>query len=102
MLQEGQPVEGLLLFPIEDYVTSVLTAFPAAVREPNGDDEWVVWISPNQRSSFQVTWSSVHVQVTCRSIHRDDGNRLVDIAISLGAPLYDPQTGERFDSWVDS
>jgi hypothetical protein len=37
-----------------------------------------------------------------RGIETEDGNRLVDIAANFGAPLYDPQTGERFDSWIDA
>jgi hypothetical protein len=51
---------------------------------------------------FEVTWSPVHVLVTLRAVETDEGNRLVDIAANFGAPLYDPQTGERFDSWIDA
>ena len=51
---------------------------------------------------FEITWSPVRVHVTLRAIETDDGNRLVDIAANFGAPLYDPQTGERFDSCIDA
>jgi hypothetical protein len=75
-------------------------AFPSAVREPASD--LLVWQRHDQRSMFEITWSPVRVHVTLRAIETDDGNRLVDIAANFGAPLYDPQTGERFDSWIDA
>jgi hypothetical protein len=28
-------------------------------------------------------------------------NKIVNIGANLGAPLYDPQKSERFDSWTD-
>ena len=99
-LLSEQEVEGLLPFPIADYLAKVVEAFPSAVREPTTD--LLVWQSHDQRSMFEITWSPVHVHVTLRAIETDDGNRLVDIAANLGAPLYDPQTGERFDSWIDA
>jgi len=81
---------------------ALLAAFPAARREPNGASEWVDWQSPDEAQSFQVEWSPTHVWITCRGLHGPDMNRLVDLAAKFGCPLYDPQTGERFDSWIDS
>jgi hypothetical protein len=39
---------------------------------------------------FWIMWSPVHVWVTVRKIGADHGNRLVDLACDLGAPLYNP------------
>lgn len=99
-LLDGQPVAGLMAFPVEEYLDAVRQAFPAAMRE-DGEVEQVTWLSVNGRSSFSITWSPVHVLVTLRGVESEDGNRLVEIAASVDAPLYDPQTGERFDSWID-
>ena len=99
-LVSEQEVEGLLPFPIADYLAEVVEAFPSAVREQAAD--LLVWQSHDQRSMFEITWSPVHVHVTLRAIETDQGNRLVDIAGNFGAPLYDPQTGERFDTWIDA
>jgi hypothetical protein len=45
---------------------------------------------------FEVWWSGVHVLVFMRPLDEDNANRLIDLAASFDAPLYDPQTGERF------
>jgi hypothetical protein len=92
-------MDGLVDFPIEDYLESVLAAFPEAVLEPN---EWVYWENPRGPGVLEIHWSPVHVWVTVRSIEAEDGNQLVDLATNLEAPLYDPKTGERFDSWISA
>jgi hypothetical protein len=95
-LCEQRPVLGLLPFPVEEFLARLATVFPDAVREPNGEREWVVWESNNSDASFQVEWSPVHVLATLRPLVEDHGNRLIEIAAEFNAPLYDPQIGERF------
>ena len=99
-LIEGQQVEGLLPFPVERFLGAVTEAFPSAAREP--DDDLLMWEAPDKRSSFQIEWSALHVSIALRSVSKEDGNRLVEIAADCGAPLYDPQVGERFDTWIDA
>lgn len=91
---------GLLPFPVEDYLKEIEKAFPEAVRE-HAATEQVARRRDGEQSMFEVTWSSWHALITLRPGETHTGNRLVEIAASLGAPLYDPQTGERFDSWID-
>lgn len=93
-------VDGLLPLPIDDYLAAVVEAFPSAVREPASN--LLVWQSQDRKSMFEITWSPVHVHVSLRAIETDDGNRLVDPGARFGAPVYDPQTGERFDSWINA
>jgi hypothetical protein len=95
-LVNGQTVDGLVDLPVDDFLAAVIAGFPGAMREPNGSEEWLDWVSANELDSFQVTWSRQHVLVTCRHVHSDDMNRLIDIAAGFGCPLYDPQTSERF------
>ena len=59
-----------------------------------GGYEWFVWEGSN--SMFEVWWSAFHVLVIMRPLDEDNANRLIDLAAAFDAPLYDPQTGERF------
>ncbi|HET6870387.1 MAG TPA: hypothetical protein VFH80_31025 [Solirubrobacteraceae bacterium] len=93
-LLAGGDVDGLLQLPIDAYLEALAKAFPGGRREPNGAGEWFVWEGSD--SMFEVWWSAVHVLVIMRPLDEDSANRLIDLAALFGAPLYDPQTGERF------
>ena len=97
-LAEEESIPGLVSLPISEWIEAVLEAFPDARKEPNGPSEWITWTSRDEAESFQMEWSPVHVWVTCRPLDIDIANRLIDIALNFGCPLYDPQTGERFDA----
>lgn len=101
-LMAGRPVDGLVPFPVEEFLERVTRAFHGSRREMNGPEEWVVWRGDDERGMFEVTWSANHVRIDVRGLSSEDGNRLVDIGAAVGAPLYDPQTSERFDSWTDA
>ena len=90
------PVSGIPELPIETFLERLIEAFPKAVREPNGEREWIAWTSRDGRSSFQVEWSPQHVSITCRPLDESQANAMIDIANAFGCPLYDPQTDERF------
>ncbi len=49
---------------------------------------------------MEFSWSPQHLVATARgNIENDDMNGTIDICVDVGgARLYDPQTGERFDS----
>ena len=93
-LLAGANVGGLVPLAIDAYLEALANAFPAGTREPNGTSEWFVW--EESSSMFEVWWSAVHVLVIMRPLDEGNANRLIDLAASIGAPLYDPQTGERF------
>ena len=97
-LLDGHPVAGLVDLPLAEWLAALLAAFPGAVREPNGAREWIDWVSTDQSRSFQVEWSDQHVLVSCRGLSGEEMNRHIDLALSYGCRLYDPQTGERFAS----
>lgn len=98
-LMGGGAPDDLEELPVESIALSVLTAFPDATREPRGlDSEWINWASSDEKSSFQVEWTTRHVHVACRGVENETVNALIDILNEFGCPLYDPQTVERFDS----
>jgi hypothetical protein len=95
-LSENRTVEGLADLPINEILSLVLEAFTNAVKEVSGSKESVVWLSPNEEDSFQLTWSPQHIRVNCHHVQLNEMHRLVKIGATFGCPLYDPQTGERF------
>jgi hypothetical protein len=95
-LLEGRRVNGLVELDTESFIDGVLDAFPGAARGPQGDAEWIEWSAPDRNASFQVEWSTQHVVAFCRGATNDVMNRLIDIAVTHGCRLYDPQVNERF------
>lgn len=47
-------------------------------------------------AALDVFYGPQGVVCTCYGMAADDLNRVIDVFQSLGMPLYDPQTGERF------
>lgn len=96
-LMDGRgSVPGLNDVPVDAFLDGLMASFPGASREANGAGEWLTWVSPGQQAGFEVTWSPLHLRADCRGMSGDDLNRIVNVAIGLGCPLYDPQVGERF------
>lgn len=89
-------VEGLNEIAVDDFLDELSARFSGATREPNGTGEWFVWARPDQKAVLEVTWSSQHVRADCRGMSNEEMNRVMDVAIGLRYPLFDPQTGERF------
>jgi hypothetical protein len=89
-LASGQSVDGLIDLPVDQMLAAMIEDFPGAVREPNGSEEWVDWVSANGLDPFQVTWSRQHVLVTCRHVHSNELNRLIEIAAGFGLSAIRP------------
>jgi hypothetical protein len=96
MFLEGQRVNGIPELPVEAFLAKIMQAFPSAVREPNGDAEWLDWSSEDGRSGFQVEWTPQCVWASLRPLDGDRANRIIDVANQFGCAAYDPQTDERF------
>lgn len=102
-LMNGGTVDGVVSLPTEQIIGAILAAFPTAVREPNGpSSEWIDWTSEGGRASFQIEWSPTHVLAELRPLDNDVANALIDVMAGFRCPLFDPQTGERFDSSYDT
>ena len=96
LMDERGSVPGLNDIPVDAFLDALVASFPGASREANGPGEWLTWVSPTQRAGLEVTWSRHHLRADCRGMSGDDMHRIVNVAIGLGCPLYDPQVGERF------
>ncbi len=92
----GDRVEGIADLDLESFLAALITQFPGAVREPNGETEWIDWTAEDTPASFQLEWSPQHVVVFCRRTSNEDMNRLINIALDHDCRLYDPQVNERF------
>jgi hypothetical protein len=92
----GEHVDGLAQLDVEAMLNDLQRIFPGAVREENGASAWLTWESQNREDSFQVEWTRQFLSVTCRHVHTDDMNRIIDWGATFACRLYDPQTGERF------
>jgi hypothetical protein len=97
-LLNEERMNGIADLDVVAMLDALRAAFPSATREQNGPSEWMTWESPNGADSFQVEWTSQFVGVTCRHVHSDDMNRIIDWAAAFACPLYDRQTDERFAS----
>lgn len=92
---EGETLPELEDLPISDILRKIGETFshwdalsPTDYENPNG-------------GAFQITATPQIVRIDCYGVSGDDMNRLMDILIAFGCPLYDPQISERFDSWTD-
>ncbi|HEY5196602.1 MAG TPA: hypothetical protein VIJ51_06200 [Solirubrobacteraceae bacterium] len=95
-LLRGERVDGILDLRVEEFLSAILGTFSGSVREPNGSEDWVVWVASDEQAMFEVQWSPQHVLVCCRGTSNDTMNDLIDIAVAHGCRLYDPQVNERF------
>jgi hypothetical protein len=96
LMARAGTVQGLTEIPVDAFLEELAAAFLGAAREVNGSGEWLVWVGNKQQAVLEVTWSRQHVRADCLGLSGDDMNRVVDVAIGIGCPLYDPQSGERF------
>jgi hypothetical protein len=95
-LMAGDRVAGLADLNLEGFLAASVDRFPDAVRERNGDTEWIDCSPSDGKLSFQVEWSVQHVAVFCQRTSNEEMNRLIDIAVAQECRLYDPQVNERF------
>ncbi len=90
-LSDGEHVEGLEDIPIEQMMEKVREAFsPGWIQHDS-----MTWEA--DRKSFQVFTTPQFFRVDCGGMTGEEMNLFIDIGIEFGCPLYDPQTGERYE-----
>jgi hypothetical protein len=90
-LSAGEHVEGLEDLPIEGMLEKVRQAFAVGWSQLDP----VTWEAP--RKSFQVFTTPQFFRVDCGGMTGEEMNIFIDIGIEFGCPLYDPQTGQRYE-----
>jgi hypothetical protein len=95
---EAPGLEALDPAPMLELVAS---SFPGCERHELPDGGEVLWESPSEpRRGFQLAWDTRHIHVRCQRLSLDEINFLVDAALAIDCPLYDPQIDQRFDGRV--
>ena len=93
---DGNCLKELELLPIDAILQKIADTFSGWTSLADGQ------IFENEvQGAFQIFTTSQIVRFDCYDMQETDMNRLIDILIGFGCPLYDPQTAERFDSWTD-
>lgn len=98
-LLAGQPVRGLDPFDARQALAGLAPHFPGLT--PTGDATgYLAWEAPDASVVFEFSWSPQHLLATARGRYTNEQmNEIIESAItSGGGRLFDPQTGERFDS----
>ena len=99
-LQGGATVDGLGSFDTRAALERLSGRFPGLTPPPTTPTGATTWEAPDNSTVFEFSWSPQHIVATARGHYTNDQmNDVIDICIELGGGrLYDPQTGERFDS----
>jgi hypothetical protein len=90
-LSEGERVEDFEELPIERIMSRIAEAF-AAGWERLGPNDW-----ESSQGSFQVSTTPQSFRVDCYGLAGEVMNLFIEIGQEFGCPLYDPQTGVRFE-----
>ncbi|MBE9609725.1 hypothetical protein [Chitinilyticum piscinae] len=90
-LCEGLPVGGLQSLPIAALVADIAADFADGWLRV-GESSW-----EGPQGAFTLTTSPQWLRVDCHGLSGSVMNRFIDLAACYGCPLYDPQTGVRYD-----
>ena len=93
---EGEFVKELEILPIDEILKKVAIVFSDWTIFDSGKD-----FEKEGHGAFQIFTTSQVVRFDCCGMQEADMNKLMDILIDFGCPLYDPQISTRFDSWTD-
>jgi hypothetical protein len=94
-LSNGEAVDGLEDLPVDQITARIAEEF---------SDGWDRLEPANWESgegAFQVSTTPQSFRVDCSGLEGEDMNRFIDIGLEFGCPLYDPQTGVRFEPGDD-
>jgi hypothetical protein len=99
-LQSGATVDGLGPFDTRAVLVVLGEKFPGLTPPPSAPAGTTAWKASDNSTAFEFTWSPQHLIATARGRYTNDQmNEIIDVGIEVGGGrLYDPQTGERFDS----
>lgn len=92
----GKYLRELEILPVDKILQKIADTFSDWIILENGQ------IFENKKQgAFQISMTSQIIRFDCYDMYETDMNRLINVVITFGCPLYDPQIAERFDSWTD-
>lgn len=98
LMQDERP-GALLPLPLAPVLRSLANEFAGIDPMPTPDGQRPVFWEEGE-TVIEFGWSVVHVVAELRGAWSGEvANRVIDVLGEYRLPLYDPQTGERFDPW---
>ena len=93
-------MDGLGPFDTRAVLEALGVKFPGLTPPPTAPVGAAAWEAQDNSTVFEFSWSPQHLVATARGRYTNDQmNDVVNTCIEVGGGrLYDPQTGERFDS----
>ena len=99
-VMQAERADGLVPLPLAQILTSLANQFAGVDPVPTPDGPCPVFWEDGE-TIIEFWWSDVHVGAELRGPWSGEvANRVIDVLAEFRVPLYDPQTGERFDSWL--
>lgn len=92
-LSDGNNVDGLEDLPIDQIRARIAQSFTQSWQQIDKN----TW--EGETGAFQLFTTHQFFRVTCYGLSRDAMNSIIDVLVEFRCPLYDPQVGERFDSF---
>ena len=98
-IDAGAPPDFVERLASASFVEGIKSAFPGIVENKTTNPAVPVQLicEPSDGGCFIVTWSDHMLTVEAHGVETHHFNTLIDIAHSVGAALYDPQTDVRYE-----
>ena len=87
----GEIIKGLRELPIADIIARIKEVFSHWNYQQENTFE------SDGTGAFEIFTTSQIIRFDCYGMDANDMNRLIDIMLKFGCPLYDPQINTRFD-----
>lgn len=95
-ISDGKRVRGLEKLDSSDVEDRLISAFLGWTIDASLATKVSRTAISTAESALDVSYTPQSVVCTCYGLSNEDLNRIIDIMHTLGLPLYDPQTRERF------
>lgn len=92
---DGESVEELESLPIGEILKKIADTFSdwTQLDEMSYEKE--------NQGAFTIFTTPQIVRLDCYGVNENNLNKLIDIMLEFGCPLYDPQINERFDQGTE-
>lgn len=92
---DGELVEELENLPIEEILKKIANTFLDWEKLDERTYE------KEDQGAFTIFTTSQIVRFDCYGVNETNLNKMIDIMLEYGCPLYDPQINERFDKGIE-